>query len=60
MRKEQHQTDLQIESTMRREPRPSKRRNQINRENRIISVFNDRHNRSLVDFLRGVAHNISL
>jgi hypothetical protein len=60
MRKEQHQTDFQIENIIRGEPRPSQHRNYINRENRILSVFNDRNNRSLVDYLRGIAHNISL
>ena len=51
---------MQIENIIRGEPRPSQRRIYINRENRILSVFNDRDNRSLVDFLRGIAHNVSL
>lgn len=60
MRKEQHQTELYIESILRGEPPPNKRQHQINRERRILTVFNSREDYTLEDFLRGVAHNISL
>jgi len=60
MRKEQQQTDIQIESINRGAPRPSQRNQYVNRENRILAIFNDRNNRTLIDFLRGIAHNISL
>ena len=52
MRKEQQQTNIQIESILRGEPRPSQRNCDSNRENRILTVF--------TDYLRGIAHNISL
>ncbi|PKC05516.1 hypothetical protein RhiirA5_420830 [Rhizophagus irregularis] len=60
MRKEQQQTELQIESINRGAPRPYQRNQYVNRENRILSVFNNRIHTTLVDFLRGMAHNISL
>lgn len=60
IRKEQHQTELQIENILRGEPPPYQRKHYIDRENRILSVFNNRDDYSLVDFLRGIAHNISL
>lgn len=60
MRKEQKQTDLQVECINRGAPRPTKRNQYANRENRILSIFDERNDRSLIDFLRGIAHNISL
>lgn len=60
IQKEQQQTDIQIENINRGAPRQAQRNQYINRENRILSIFNDRNNRTLMDFLRGIAHNISL
>jgi hypothetical protein len=60
MRKEQHQTELQIESILRGEARPQQRKHHIDRENRILNIFNSRDDYSLLEFLRGIAHNISL
>jgi hypothetical protein len=60
MRKEQHQTDMLIEKVLRGEPRPPQTRRIINYERRILSVFNSRNDYSLIDYLRGIAHNISL
>ena len=59
MQKEQHRVQLDIGSILRGAPRPSPRRQTIIHETRIQTVFNDRDNRSLMDFLRGIAHNIS-
>lgn len=59
MRKEQQQTKINIENIIRGAPRPSQRNQYINRETRILSIFNDRNNRTLMEFLRGIAHNIS-
>ena len=53
-------SQLQIESILRGEPSPKKRKHQIDRENRISTVFNNRDDYSLIDYLRGIAHNISL
>jgi len=60
MRKEQHRTELQLESIIRGEPRPQQRKQHIDRENRLLNIFNNRDDYSLLDFLRGIAHNISL
>ena len=60
MRKEQHQTELQIESIIRGEERPYQRKHIIEYENRLLTVFNNRNSLSLLEFLRGIAHNISL
>jgi hypothetical protein len=60
MIKEQQQTEVRIENINRGAPRPSQRNQYVNRENRILTIFNDLDNRTLLDFLRGIAHNISL
>jgi hypothetical protein len=60
MRKEQQQVDLQIESMIRGQTQPAQRKQHIERENRILSIFNDRNNRSIIEYLRGISHNISL
>ncbi|CAB4373540.1 unnamed protein product [Rhizophagus irregularis] len=60
MRNEQHQTELQIERILRGEPLPNKCKHQIDRENRILTVCNNRDNYTLVEYLRGIAHNICL
>ena len=59
MRNEQHQTEMQIENILREEPSPYKRKHQIDREKCILTVFNNRDNYTLVEYLRGIAHNIS-
>lgn len=60
IQKEQNRVQLDIETILRGAPRPSQRRENIIREARIQTVFNDRDSRSLMDFLRGIAHNVSL
>ena len=59
MQNEQNQVELNIESILQGAPRPSQKRCDFERENRIQRVYNDRENRSLMDFLRGIAHNLS-
>ena len=60
IRKEQNRVELEIESIVRGAPRLAQRRQHYMRETRIQTVFNDRDNRSLMEFLRGIAHNMSL
>jgi hypothetical protein len=60
IQKEQNQVELNIESILRGMPRPLQKKKDRERENRIQTVYNDRHNRSNMDFLRSIAHNISL
>ncbi|CAG8534203.1 6159_t:CDS:1, partial [Funneliformis caledonium] len=59
IQKEQNQVQLNIESILQGAPRPSQRRQDYEREDRIQKVYNDCENRSLMDFLRGIAHNLS-
>lgn len=58
--KEQQQVEIQIENIIRGEQRPKQKKAKIDRENRIMTILNDKENRSVMDFLRGIAHNISL
>jgi hypothetical protein len=58
--KEQQQVEIQIENIIRGEQRPKQKKAKIDRENRIMTILNHKENRSLMDFLRGIAHNISL
>ena len=59
IQKEQNQLQLNIESILRGAPRPLQRKKDREREERIQAVYNDRDNRELMDFLRGIAHNLS-
>ncbi|CAG8789296.1 10423_t:CDS:2 [Gigaspora margarita] len=59
MHKEQ-QVDMQIERVLYSEPCPTQQKCLINHEKRILSVFNNCDTYTLVDFLRDIAHNISL
>ncbi|CAB4385256.1 unnamed protein product [Rhizophagus irregularis] len=59
MRKEQHQTELQVESIIRGEERPHQRKHYVDRENHLLNIYNNRNDYSLLDFLREIAHNIS-
>jgi hypothetical protein len=59
IQREQQQVEFQIECILHREQRKKQKKVWIERENRIMSIVNDRSNRSLIDFLRGIAHNLS-
>jgi hypothetical protein len=56
---EQHQVQSNFEAILRGIPRPPQKRQDQEREIRIQTVYNDRENRPLIDFLRGIAHNFS-
>ena len=62
LQKEQKQVDVhQIERILHGEQLTKQRKKKlIDRENRLISVINDRENRTVMNFLRGIAHNLSL
>lgn len=60
IRKEQNRVELDIESIVRGAPRPVQSRRNYMHETRIQTVFNDRNNRSRMEFLRGIAHNMLL
>ena len=56
---QQNQVQFNIQSILRGTPRPSQRQRDRDRETRIQTILNDRSNRSIMDFLRGIAYNIS-
>jgi hypothetical protein len=60
MQKEQNQVELDIEANLRGARRPPQRRQAATREMRIQTIFNGQDETPLMDFLRGIAHNISL
>ena len=60
IQREQQQVEHQIECIIRGEQRKKQKRSLIERENRIMSIFNDRSNRSLMEYLCGIAHNLSI
>lgn len=60
IQKEQSQVTLNIEANLRGAQQPPRRRQVVARETRIQTVFNNRDQMPLMDFLRGIAHNISL
>ncbi len=52
--------EIEIERSMRGEPAPKKRKEDEVREVIIQNVIADRGNRATIDFLWGIAHNLSL
>lgn len=61
--KEQHQVEIQIEKILCSEQctfSPNQKKHLIEREKRIMTIFNGQENRTVTDFLQGIAHNISL
>ncbi|CAI6354155.1 unnamed protein product [Macrosiphum euphorbiae] len=60
LQKEQQRVDLEIECINRGEPKPKQKKQIIDREKRIMTVYKDISNRSVLEFLRGLAHNISM
>ena len=59
IQKEQNRVQFEIESILRGLPRNSQKRRDRERELRIQTIYNDRNNRQVMDFLRGIAHNIA-
>ena len=60
IKKEQIQVKRRSEDIVRGMPATPTKKEYIDREKRIINIYNDRSNRSTLDFLRGMAHNIQL
>jgi hypothetical protein len=60
IQREQQQVELQIKCILRGEQRRKQKKFLIERENRIMSIVNNRSDRSLMEFLRGIAHNLSI
>ena len=59
IQKEQNRVELEIESIIRGLPRTLPKKRDREHESRIQSIYNDRNNRTVMDFLRGIAHNLS-
>ena len=59
-KKEQQRVDLKIENINRGEPQSIQKRQIIDSEKIIMTVYKDRTNRSILDFLRSLAHCISM
>ena len=59
LQKEQQHVANEVELIVRGEPRPSLKKQDEQRKKRIQTIVNDRGNRSVMDFLRGIAHNLS-
>jgi len=60
LQKEQQQVNYQIECIIRGEQCPTQKKTLVDKEKRIMTIVNDRENRLVMDFLRGIAHNLSL
>ena len=60
MQKEQFKVQLDIEANIRGVRPPRRRRQAVTREARIQTVYNNRDQMPLMNFLRGIAHNLSL
>ncbi|CAG8519713.1 8029_t:CDS:2, partial [Scutellospora calospora] len=58
IQKEQTNVEVSIEAVLRGAPRPQQRKHIVEHEQRIQVVFNDRDNWSLMEYLRGIAHNV--
>lgn len=59
LQKEQENVDVQAERILCGEPRPRQKKSFVEKERRIMMIVNDRGNRSLMDYLRGIAINLS-
>ena len=59
IQKEQNRVQLEIESILRGLPRNLPKKKDRERESQIQTIYNDRDNRPVIDFLRGIAHNLS-
>ena len=59
IQKEQNRVQLEIESILRGLPQKLPKRKDREHETRIQIVYGDRDNRTVMDFLRGIAHNIA-
>jgi hypothetical protein len=60
LQKEQKNVSNKVEAILWGEPRPNSKKRDEDRKQRIRLVINDRSNRSVLEFLRGIAHNLSI
>lgn len=60
LQKEQQNVDFQVECILRGEQQPAKKKSLIDRKKRIMTIIDDKENRSVIDYIRGIAHNLAL
>jgi len=60
IRKEQNIVENEIERALKGESAPKMQRDNNQREIRIQNVIHDRDNKAVLEYLRGIAHNISI
>ncbi len=58
IKKEQHNIEIQFERINAGEARPNMRSKDIERENRLKTHLANRGNRTLLEFVKGIAHNL--
>lgn len=58
LKNEEESVAADIERIIQGEPRPKHKRCYIEKDQRIMTIINDRQNRTPLDFLRGIAHNL--
>ena len=58
MQKEQENVEEQIEFIVRGESSIKLKRKYIEHEQRILTVFNEKNNNDVLDYLRALAHNL--
>ena len=59
IQKKQNEIEIEIEKSMQGEPCQKKRKVDETRKFKIQNIIADRSNRSIIDFLQGIAHNLS-
>ena len=60
VRKEQNETESEIEKITRGKPSQKKRKTEETKEKRIQNIIHNGNDMSTLDFLRDIAHNLSL
>ena len=59
LRQEQDSTAAEMESIILGQPRPKRKKQYVEKDQRLATIENDRHNRTTLEFLRGIAYNLS-
>ncbi|CAG8699570.1 5788_t:CDS:2, partial [Cetraspora pellucida] len=59
LQKEQQYVDVQVKRILHREPRPKLSKYYIEKERRIMAVFNNQENQLIIEYLCAIAYNLS-
>ncbi len=60
IKKEQNTNEIEIERIIRGEPNHKRRKKDESREKALPTIIASRARRTTLDFVRGIAHNLSL